>query len=179
MKTITLITILLLASTSHAGINFAMNSRYEQQLIKERYRINREFNTALKQIIGPCIACGYEANLAAINFHHVDPKSKNKAISKYNWRNDWNNQKAELIKTIPLCGNCHTTWHNPRYDNSDTAKELRAKIKAFISANPNYMLEKLSQFSLMLNMAMATKLDQVYNNVGSCVYSGSVPVRGE
>ncbi len=59
-----------------------------------------------------CCKCGYDKNLAAMDFHHLDP-----SIKEYNWnrlcKRPWVNIVAELKKCILVCKNCHAELHNP------------------------------------------------------------------
>ncbi|MEY2151310.1 hypothetical protein AB7849_10375 [Rhodanobacter sp. 115] len=63
---------------------------------------------------GHCAHCGYDANLAALTWHHREPSRKSfnldlRALS---------NRKiveirAEAAKCILLCANCHAEEHHP------------------------------------------------------------------
>jgi 5-methylcytosine-specific restriction endonuclease McrA len=67
---------------------------------------------------GKCSRCGYAANITALNFHHLDPATKENKLStsilrKKTW--EWCLDEAE--KCIILCSNCHAEHHNPFFDN--------------------------------------------------------------
>lgn len=71
-----------------------------------------------KQIIiemgGGCTKCGYHANLASLDFHHLDESAKafdlnSRAIAYA----PWEEVKAELAKCVVLCRNCHSELHHP------------------------------------------------------------------
>lgn len=59
---------------------------------------------------GKCVKCGYKKCMAALDFHHVDPKEKDP-----NWRTmrSWSFErvKSELDKCILVCRNCHAEIH--------------------------------------------------------------------
>lgn len=59
-----------------------------------------------------CSTCGYDKNICALDFHHVDPSEKEFTISarKSNSIND--SLKKELDKCIVLCANCHRELHS-------------------------------------------------------------------
>lgn len=59
---------------------------------------------------GKCSICGYSKCLAALDFHHMDPKQKDprwKAMK--NWTFD--KIKEELDKCVLVCRNCHAEIH--------------------------------------------------------------------
>jgi len=66
---------------------------------------------------GKCSICGYRKNLAALTFHHINPKEKefkldmrslsNRKLSRIN---------NEFKKCILVCHNCHAELHNPQHN---------------------------------------------------------------
>lgn len=54
--------------------------------------------------------CKYFRCIAALTFHHIDPRTKAFAINDGRTRN-WEKLKEELDKCILLCHNCHTEVH--------------------------------------------------------------------
>ena len=72
---------------------------------------------------GKCERCGYKANIAALEFHHLDPSTKEFNLS--NTRHAWEEAKRELDKCICLCSNCHKEIHNPQ----STLENLESLIK--------------------------------------------------
>lgn len=57
-----------------------------------------------------CVDCGGSFHPAAFDFHHVDPKTKTKELSRL-WGCRWELIEAELSKCIMLCSNCHRIRH--------------------------------------------------------------------
>jgi len=56
-----------------------------------------------------CAICGYNKYVGALDFHHVEPKSKKYYISPQRlYRKDF---FEELNKCILLCKNCHAELH--------------------------------------------------------------------
>ena len=83
---------------------------------------------------GKCEKCGYDRNVAALEFHHIDPETKKFALS--NTRHSWEDTKKELDKCMILCANCHRELHNPQA----TPENLNALIEAH-----NYNIEIKAQ----------------------------------
>lgn len=59
-----------------------------------------------------CILCGYNANLAAFHFHHLDPKTKECSWGVMRHK-AWHLIIEELKKCVLLCANCHAEIHAP------------------------------------------------------------------
>ena len=55
--------------------------------------------------------CGYDKNISALEFHHLDPNEKDFTIS--GTKCGWNDLQKELDKCIMICANCHREIHNP------------------------------------------------------------------
>jgi hypothetical protein len=54
---------------------------------------------------GKCEMCGYNKCVAALEFHHLDPNTKEFEIGNNTF--SWNRNKQELDKCILVCANCH------------------------------------------------------------------------
>ena len=72
---------------------------------------------ALEYKGGKCSVCGYDRCVAALEYHHVDPASKEFTIS--GCIRSWEKTKAELDKCILVCANCHREIHHPRKLNGE------------------------------------------------------------
>ena len=59
-----------------------------------------------------CIECGSNIN---IHFHHTNSDSKILPVSELNRKYGKAKVLAEIAKCVPLCGNCHDTYHNGVY----------------------------------------------------------------
>ena len=69
---------------------------------------------------GRCALCGYNKNLAALTFHHIDADEKSFKLDM----RSLSNRKleaihAEMEKCILVCQNCHAELHNPHLDLAD------------------------------------------------------------
>lgn len=68
---------------------------------------------------GKCEKCGYNKNLAALIFHHLDPRQKTIPLDARNLSNRKESKLLEeLEKCSLLCQNCHAEIHYP-YLNLD------------------------------------------------------------
>ncbi len=56
---------------------------------------------------GRCQICGYNKYQGALDLHHVDPRTKEFAISDGGHARSWSRVKAEIAKCILVCANCH------------------------------------------------------------------------
>lgn len=63
---------------------------------------------------GCCERCGYNNNLAALDFHHLNPNEKENQLDVRKLSNssmDW--IMKEFNKCLVLCANCHREEHSP------------------------------------------------------------------
>jgi len=59
---------------------------------------------------GKCNRCGYDDHYAALQFHHMDPTTKDVMWNKLRLRS-WDKIVVELDKCDLLCANCHSIEH--------------------------------------------------------------------
>ena len=76
-----------------------------QERVAERRR-------AVKRILveesgGCCAACGYSACVAALQFHHLDPREKSFTLAHRGVTRSLAVARAEARKCVLLCANCH------------------------------------------------------------------------
>lgn len=63
---------------------------------------------------GGCSICGYNKNIAALEFHHTDASQKELKLDKRTLSNSSMEKiLKELEKCILLCSNCHKELHYP------------------------------------------------------------------
>jgi 5-methylcytosine-specific restriction endonuclease McrA len=62
---------------------------------------------------GKCQNCGYNKNLYALEFHHINPEEKDAQLSNLFTRAGWDKIHKEVIKCKLLCSNCHKEHHYP------------------------------------------------------------------
>ena len=73
-------------------------------VIKRRRAIKQK---AVEYMGGQCQICGYKRHQAALEFHHIDPKTKSFGIGGYGHSRSWERVKQELAKCLLVCANCH------------------------------------------------------------------------
>jgi len=93
------------------------NCSEERKLLIKRSSYTRGIKRKIKLIElkgGKCSNCGYNRNLAALCFHHVNPATKSFLLGSKNLHNRrFELLEAEADKCILLCHNCHNEYHHP------------------------------------------------------------------
>lgn len=94
---------------------YKKNKKEQIQRVQQR----KDNNQALLQkfvddikLSNGCAYCGYKDHQAALQFHHIDSKTKDDTIANAinrNWGLD--RLKQEIKKCIVLCANCHFILH--------------------------------------------------------------------
>jgi hypothetical protein len=74
---------------------------------------------AIEQFGGKCQRCGYDKCINALQFHHVDPSTKEFEPTYIIMRMSWENAYKELQKCILVCANCHAEIHYQELDVSE------------------------------------------------------------
>lgn len=65
---------------------------------------------------GSCQICGYNRNLAVLEFHHKEPEKKSFKLDVRNLTNrKWESIIEEASKCRLLCANCHREEHHPSF----------------------------------------------------------------
>lgn len=77
-------------------------------LKRRRHRIKEEL---VNYKGGKCEICGYNKCIAALDFHHLDPKEKDFGIAQSSSYKNMNILKSEIDKCILVCANCHREIH--------------------------------------------------------------------
>lgn len=98
---------------------------YENQKLRG---LKRKYEYVLKRG-GKCEQCGYDKNLAALEFHHINSEEKDFQIDLRAFSNhSLENLELELNKCKLLCATCHREYHNPDL-SMDKIAELIEKAK--------------------------------------------------
>ena len=74
---------------------------------KKRRRDNKKALVALRG--GKCELCGYDKCGAALDFHHIDPNTKFKAVAHLSYNLKLMIEEAK--KCVMVCSNCHREIH--------------------------------------------------------------------
>lgn len=66
---------------------------------------------------GKCEECGYNKNVAAFDFHHIERDEKEFSLDRRTLGNrSMEKVLLEMSKCKLLCANCHRELHNPELD---------------------------------------------------------------
>jgi hypothetical protein len=86
-------------------------SSYCKSCIVDSLEDRRKFvkQKAVDYLGGCCSKCGYNKCIAALEFHHLNPKEKDKNYSVF--KKNFDKLKPELDKCVLLCANCHREEH--------------------------------------------------------------------
>ncbi len=92
------------------------NNKFCCEKCSMKYYVNahrrRTKEKAIEYKGGKCSICGYNTCVAALQFHHLDPKEKEFSLSHDGHARKWETVKQELDKCILVCANCHAEIHN-------------------------------------------------------------------
>ena len=111
---------------------------YQSQGYNTKYSQKKDYHGSLikyyliQQRGGKCEKCGYDKNMAALEFHHLHPEEKEFTLDSRNLERHSDEEiLKEFDKCILLCANCHAEFHHPELDmsNIDSLKEACKDIK--------------------------------------------------
>lgn len=101
--------------------------------------VKRRKNDLIKVFGGKCCQCGFDKWQSALEFHHVNPESKEFGITTDTTTRAIDKQLAELKKCILVCANCHRGIHSndleipdnwQEFYDDDIAEELKQNVRA-------------------------------------------------
>jgi hypothetical protein len=75
-----------------------------EAVVRRRRRVKE---ILVKEHSGRCRLCGYDRCMAALQFHHLDPKQKSFSVSRRGITRTIAEVRAEARKCVLLCANCH------------------------------------------------------------------------
>ena len=105
------------------------NSEYSQK--KDAHGVYLKYRLILARG-GKCECCGYNKNIASLQFHHIDPSTKSFTLdSRTLERKSDEAILEEFAKCKLLCSNCHCEVHHPEMimENYQKFKELSQGIR--------------------------------------------------
>jgi transposase len=79
--------------------------RCRQEAVVRRRRRAKEI--LVEEAGGCCVRCGYDRCVAALQFHHVDPRAKEFGVAEGGMARSIDRLRAEAAKCVLLCSNCH------------------------------------------------------------------------
>jgi hypothetical protein len=88
---------------------YADRREYLIKAVAKRRKTIKE--KAIEFLGGKCFFCGYARSHAALDFHHIDEKSKSFGLSQDGLTRSWEKTKKELEKCILVCANYHREIH--------------------------------------------------------------------
>ena len=88
---------------------YADRREYLIRAVQKRRKKIRQMAVEYKG--GRCSICGYSRCVEALEFHHLDPQSKDFGISDKGYTRSWKKVKEELDRCVILCANCHREVH--------------------------------------------------------------------
>lgn len=102
---------------SYSRLRYFIN--YKNITPKSDYEYVKSRRKRIKQELidykgGKCEICGYNKNIAALEFHHINPEEKDFSISDSNIYKNLEVLKREVDKCMLVCANCHREIHNPQ-----------------------------------------------------------------
>lgn len=106
-------------------------NNYQQQKLRG---LKRKYEAVMMRG-GKCERCGYNKNLAALEFHHRDPNTKKFQIDTTRAFSNTNldTLREELDKCDLLCANCHREEHHPELIISNMSSKLEGCEKTSFS----------------------------------------------
>jgi transposase len=87
------------------GEGYYRCKRCRSDAVSRRRRRVKE--TLVREAGGCCRICGYDRNMRALHFHHVDPSSKRHEINAKGVAIALDKLRVEARKCVLLCSNCH------------------------------------------------------------------------
>ena len=96
------------------------STNHIHQVYKNQLKRGLERKVFLVNLLGgKCKKCSYCKNLAAIEFHHRNPKEKEFQIDMRKCANSkWETLLHEAQKCDLLCSNCHAETHHPDFESN-------------------------------------------------------------
>lgn len=88
-------------------------THYRQVQTEREQRYVQRFNEW--KATQKCLKCG-DADSACLDFHHLDPSTKDGDISNLVKGRVWETLQKELQKCVVLCASCHRKYHAGRFE---------------------------------------------------------------
>jgi len=114
----------------HGEAKFILENRGYYRCTKCRMdAVSRKRKTLKKDLVeykgGKCEKCGYNKCVAAMDFHHKDPKEKDFGLSSNGNTQSWKKLTEEADKCLLLCANCHRELHEELNGYKDIRTDIR------------------------------------------------------
>jgi hypothetical protein len=100
-------------SCSRESILYVTSKDYRAKNLSAKCNRVKEGMIELKKLAGSkCSVCGYDRCLYALDFHHLDPDKKDKAVCYLLSSKSFKAAADESKKCVLLCSNCHRELHD-------------------------------------------------------------------
>jgi len=86
----------------------ANTEEVKQRTADKKKEKRKEWDTFKRTL--KCTKCGF-SHPAALDFHHIDPSQKDRAVSYFHTQGQFKRAYQELEKCMVLCANCHRVHH--------------------------------------------------------------------
>lgn len=109
-------------------VRYHTNPNYRNRHLEKRFDRRKNLKkTLVEENGGKCCKCGYNKCLRALEFHHLDPSTKDFDFGQYR---DCSLERArkEIQKCILVCSNCHMEIHD-EIENANTASADSTFVK--------------------------------------------------
>ena len=108
------------------------NGKFCCNRCKNRYYVTKRRKDLKKALVeykgGRCEQCGYNKCVAAMDFHHKDPKEKEFGLSQKGLTKSLEILKKEADKCLLLCANCHRETHDSLSEFKDITLKKDQRI---------------------------------------------------
>jgi len=126
----------------HGEMKFVLEGRGYYRCTKCRTEaVSRKRKKLKKDLVeykgGKCEKCGYDKCVAAMDFHHINPKEKDFALSQNGHTQSWEKLKKEADKCILVCANCHRELHEELNGYKDTREIKQSFYKINEQSSPS------------------------------------------
>ena len=128
-------------SKKHYEKRKAEGNKRIQKSNQDKKKIWREFKGTLS-----CSKCGFK-HPAAMDFHHIDPKTKIKSVNDWARMGSYKKAFAEVEKCIVLCANCHRILHYELHKKKKRAEALLDHSSSASSSDSSSSYSTHSSFS--------------------------------
>ncbi len=88
---------------------YSSRKEYLKKAVSLRRKIIKQKSLLYKG--NKCLFCGYNKYNGALEFHHINSKTKIFGIGQKGYTRSWESVKNELDKCVLVCSNCHKEVH--------------------------------------------------------------------
>jgi hypothetical protein len=106
--------------------NADTNTRHQNYAAQQARGVRRKL-ALLDEVGARCCVCAYDRNLAALVWHHREPRNKSFSLDLRALSNRSEEElRVEAAKCDVMCANCHAETHFPQYASAIVATKSEA-----------------------------------------------------